>query len=137
MPTFARFMSTKWTNAFWDFQTTYEQVRFISARPHAHQTQREKRSKLGCQKPIVATELFTLQAASNAPSNKRRNGTWLNFFALCCALLPVWMRPKGRAPPTVRHVTMSCRVWGVSPVGGHLWGGPPQRRRVHDSSRPS
>ncbi len=43
-------------------------------RPHAHWTRRTKRSKLGRKKPIVATELFTLQAASSAPSNKCQNG---------------------------------------------------------------
>ena len=35
-------------------------------RPHAHQTRREKRSKLGPENPIVVTGLFTLQATSNA-----------------------------------------------------------------------
>ncbi len=34
--------------------------------PHAHQTRREKRSKLGRENPVVATGLFTLQAMSNA-----------------------------------------------------------------------
>ena len=39
---------------------------FVIVGPHAHQTRREKRSKLGRENPIVATGLFTLQAMSNA-----------------------------------------------------------------------
>ena len=57
-------------------------------RPHAYQMRREKRSKLGRANPIAATGLFTLQASSNAPSNKHQNGTWLHLFASRRALLP-------------------------------------------------
>ncbi len=56
-------------------------------RPHEHWTQR-KWSKLGHQNPIVATGLFTLKAASNAPGNKRQNVTWLHFSRR--TLHPVW-----------------------------------------------
>ncbi len=44
-------------------------------RPHAHWMRRAKRSKLGHEKPIVTTELFTLQAASNAPSTAMHQAT--------------------------------------------------------------
>ena len=63
-------------------------------RPHAHQTRREKRSKLGGANPIVATGLFTLQATSNVWCNKQQNGTWLHFFTLGHALHPVCMGPE-------------------------------------------
>ena len=53
-------------------------------RPHAHQTRRQKRSKLGRKNPVVATGLFTLQATSN----KHQNGTWLHLFESRRALLP-------------------------------------------------
>ena len=35
-------------------------------RPHPPCKRRERQSKLGCGKPIIATEVFTLQAPSNA-----------------------------------------------------------------------
>ncbi len=61
---------------------------FDPLRPHAHQTPCEKWSKFGCKNPIVATWLLALQATSNAPSNKRQNGTWLHLFESRRALLP-------------------------------------------------
>ncbi len=51
----------------------------IAFGPHPHLTRREKRSKLGCTNPIVATILYTLHAKQHV---MRKIGTCLHFVAL-------------------------------------------------------
>ena len=59
---------------------------FHLVRPHPHQMQGEKRSKLGGAAPCCNNSSVHIARQSNAQHNKCQNGTWLHLFAV---LLPV------------------------------------------------
>ena len=74
--------------------------------PYPHWTRREKRSKLGCLNPVVATGLYTLHATQRHVS-RTQTGQDPFLHVTRQVLLPVWMGPKSV------HTTLSTARPGV------------------------